>query len=266
MKGSISKFLFRIHPTKLNFFKGVKCDSVETKEAVLDWMFKSQVYHVSIHKFSDFFAKCPEIVFPVQLFKRSLYYFEIIDMAGNVYFLDYSSSYDMCYSIRTKNHLGDTNLDFKIIKNHVVLKEVNILPLDEHGIRTKDDLFSIVYNCKNKTTIITIKKVTGMKPYLKIVYPSQDKDFDYSVLSLLISTEINLNDVFPLFKSIYEIRKLENMSMQIIDHSVTISSIVLEDGEVSEYSFAESISESKVCLSRIDTLQGVQEFIDEHSC
>lgn len=266
MKGSISKFLFRAHPTKLNFFKGVRCDSVETKEAVLDWMFKSQVYHVSIHKFSDLFAKCPGIVFPIQLSKRSSYYFEIIDATGNVYFLDYSSSYDMYYSIRTKNHLGDTNLDFKIIKNHVVLKKVNILPLDEHGVCTKDDSFSIVYNCKNKTTIITIKKVTGMKPYLKIVYPSQDKDFDSKVLSYLIKTDLNLNDVFPLFKNIYEIRELENLSIQIVDHSVTISNIVLEDGEVSEYSFAESISESKVCLSRIDILQDVHEFIDEHSC
>lgn len=266
MKGSIGKFLFRIHPTKLNFFKGVKYDSEETKEAILDWMFKSQVYHVSIHKFSDLFVKCPGIVFPISLSKRSLYYFEIIDRNGNVSFLDYSSSYDRCYSIRTKNDLGDVNIDFKIIKDHIVLKKVNILPLDEHGVCTKDDSFSIAYNCEKNTTIITIKKVTGMKPYLKIVYPSQDKDFDNEVLSYLIKTDLNLNDVFPLFKSIYEIRELKDLSIKVVDHSVTISNIILENGEVSEYSFAESISESKVCLSRIDTLQDVREFIDEHSC
>lgn len=269
MKDSMSKFLFRMHPTKLNFFKGVRCDSDQTKKSILYWMFKLQkVSNISIHKFSDLFAQCPGIVFPIRLSKTSaLYSFEIIDATGNVYFLDYYANYDRCYSIRTKNHLGDTNIDFKMEKgNHIVLKKINILPLNEDGLCTKDNSFSIVYNCKNNSTIVTIKKVTQKIPYLKIVYPSQDKDFDDEVLNYIIKAEMDLSDVFPIFKSIYEIRKLDNLSIKISDNSLSLSNIVLENGNVTEYSFAESISETEVCLHRSTIVKDVNEFIEEHSC
>lgn len=269
MKGSAGKFLFRISPTKLNFFKDVKCDSQETKELVLHWMFKAQkVSSINIHKFSDLFAKYPNIVFPIRLFKRSEdYSFEIIDCSGNIYFLNYDSNYADYYSIRRKDHLSDVNVDFKIVKgNHIVLKRINILLLDENGICTKDDSFSIVYNCKNNTTIVTIKKVTQMKPYLKIVYPTQDKDFDGMVLRLLFSEEINLNNVFPLFESIYEIRELKDISITIKNNSMYLSNIIVENSKVIEYSFTESISESEVFLHQNSMSKDVQEFIDEHSC
>lgn len=269
MKGSIGKFLFRVHPTKLNFFKGVKCDSVETKELVLSWMFKLQKTHnISVHKFSDLFEKYPSVIFPIQLLNRStLYSFEIKDKLGNIYFFDYDTSYNGCYSIRSKDKHGDVNVDFKIVKgNHIVLKRINILLLDENGVCTKDDSFSIVYNCKNNTTIVTIKKVTQMKPYLKIVYPTQDKDFDGMVLSLLFNEEINLNNVFPLFVSIYEIRDLEDLSIKIMDNSSLLSNITLENGKVTQYSYTESISRTRVCLNQVTLLQDVHEFINEHSC
>ena len=262
----IRQYFYRKKLLRNNFFENVYCDDKRTKKYILYWMFWLHRKGITIHKFSDLFEKYSNIQFPIRIsYWSSCVVLVIIDNHDDEYYITYSP-YDYkkleTYSIGKTKYPYDKEITFQLTpKNEIILKQIDVLELNEDNT-TKDDSFSLVYDYQKNTTIGTIKQENSE---IEIVY-QQNGELDNIILYYLfeIASKCYFNDVFPILVGLRELGEINLMSIKGMEYSEISSELVIADGTVKKYSFTEKISDSEVCLHQKTLFQTVEDFIVAH--
>lgn len=268
----IKKFFYRQKLLRNSFFDNVICDCEKTMDLILGWMFNlSSSKGISVTEFSALFIKYDDIAFPIKISTISNLSLEIIDNKSEHYIFFIDSLLHPVYTIEKRVYPSGKVYKFQITKqSDILLVKVSIMWLSSNNTYERKNTLSFVYDYNKDITIAGIKHMYHKKPYLEIIYPFQDKEFDDKILELLfniISSETDFNDVIDIFLNIYSIREFQNLSIKSRnDNLKLLSSITLKCGIVAEYSFTEEISASEICLHRNTISKDVRKFINEYSC
>lgn len=245
-----------------NFFENVCCDKRDQKD-ILYWMFWLHRKGITINKFSDLFRKYSNIQFPIKVYSWGCTLLTIVDNHDDEYSITYSPyNYKKLetYSIGKSKYPYDKEITFQITrKNEIILKQIDVLELNEDNTTHKDDSFSLVYDYQENTTTAVIKQENSE---IQIVY-EQNQELDNLVLYYLfeIAPKRYSDDVFPILIGIRELGEINLISIKATKHSQISSELVITDGIVKKYSFSEKISDSEVCLHQKTLSQTIEEFI-----
>lgn len=251
---------------RTDFFDDVLFDSEETKQQITSWVNNlCETKNVTIDKFSYFFSKCKDIIFPIKISKRGLFSSTIIDDTKTQYYLWYLHS-PQDYTIGKNELPYEKDYTFKITPEtaEITLTEMRVIQLK------KDDTYldlSFSYDSKKG---LTTAKLLREDNSIKFIYTSQDEEFDdqltnslfrvlkqrkyfYDVSSLLMHVEGILH---AQFLSIISTRDVESFS------NIVLSEIVIKKGIIKKYSFTEMISDFELCLHQDFIPQTVERFLD----
>ena len=241
MIGYIKEFFYRLWLLVGGFFDdNVEC-SWEVKWQITKWISRIHRFKgVSINKFSDLFSKYEDISFPIRVLKNSDLSV-LVESKNDTLNLDWwYPSYDRSYVIWKRKYPLCEDFTFEITeKNEIILKAKGVLMLKEDGTNDNErGDFNFSYDYEKNETTATLKQE---KKTIKIVYTSQDKEFDKKILNILFGISfprIIFHDVIPIFININNIRMPENLSIKSMQDSKELSEIVVLAGKVKKYSFS----------------------------
>lgn len=276
----IKRLYYRRKLLRSNFFEGVNIKDLGYKNYFLDWFLDWIIYlycykKICIFNFKEFFSKYEKVVFPITIVILGEGRLIIEDNMKKEYYFFYDSfSWNKIttYSIGRRTSEYDKEYTYEITtENKILLKEVDILEVDENG-KNKEDMLSIQYEYKNNTTKAILKQ---KKTILQVEYTTQDTRFDNQIIEYLFylsNNGMNADNVYNIFVEISKIfkEKREEIYLNITsknnneNNKKILSQIALLKGFVTHYTFTERKSDEEMVIHYKNRPMSIKKFMHEN--